>query len=577
LFPSKIWAVYFEYRQADLCGLLPEIRCCVFADLNSGKTERFWFDKLGTKPPIDLSDKILLAHNWAAEYACFKALGWPDPAFPIDTMQETDRLRIVAGRGYRPTSLKNLLHTEKLPAIEEKENMRFLAMEERLNGKYTDQEKKDLLDYCEKDTMALLLLWPAIKKRILSMMPDEESAFYWAFQRAKYVFCCNDMDLAGIPIDRELFYLLKKREPQIHAGLHKKLAGQYGCSDGVTHFKIKGLQEFISNNNLVWPRTRTGLPKTDGDTLKRIKHEYPIMRDFVEIFKTLKKAKIGNLNVYADRCYSKVWPFAQSGSRNSVKKNGIFGAARWMRGLIKPPPGKGMAYLDFGREEILIQAVLAKCPSYLEAYYSDDVHTVNGKNFGLIHDEMPKDDFKAARHLAKTAGFMIQYGGSAFGLSQSLGVLNGEAEGIIRAYQRNYPEIKQWRLRVESAAIAKRYLLSPDGSVLRFRENFNTRAACNFPIQATGAAILRWAQIRLREHGVKMLAPIHDAILFEYPLDCGQQILDLCKREMIAAGKLFLDDYELLVDVEAEVNFPNNFPPGDQKIWDMIMELAGAG
>ena len=104
---------------------------------------------------------------------------------------------------------------------------------------------------------------------------------------------------------------------------------------------------------------------------------------------------------------------------------------------------------------------------------------------------------------------MIQYGGSAYGLSKSLGITRGEADGIIRAYNRNYPEIGAWRQRVESTAVAVRYLLSSDGSVLKFKEYFNSNAACNFPIQATGGAILRLAQINLRAKGVKMLAPIH--------------------------------------------------------------------
>ena len=571
---EEIWAVDFEYRQTDLCGELPEIRCFCAAEMRSGTTIQYWVNELADQPPISMgSQAIILAHNWKAEISCFKVLGWPDPQKPIDTMIEADRVKMTAGAGYRPTSLKRLLEQSKLPAIEEKEEMRELAMENRRSALFAPKERQALLDYCLEDCLALLKLWPKIQDKINSYMPDEETAFFWAYRRAKYVFCCADCDLYGVPVDQGLWDKMISKQPQIHSGLHAKLKEQYGCSDGVAHFKIAGLKQYIQHNQLKWPMTPTGLPKTDEATLDRMAATHPQLIQFADLFKTLRKARAGNLNIHNGRCYSKIWPFAQAGTRNSAKSNFIFAAARWLRGLIKPEPGTGIAYLDYGREEVLIQAVLAQCPAYLRAYYSEDMHTANGKRFGLIVEGMDKASFKAARTLAKTCTFRIQYGGQAVGLSQSLGIPLAKAEQIIRAYRRDFPEIQQWRQRVESTAIAQRYLLSPDGSVLKFNENINPRTACNFPIQATGAAILRWTQIRLREQGIKVLCPVHDAILVEYPLDTKEETLRVCQEEMVTAGKLFLNENKLLVDVENEVTAPDSFPTGNPEIWDMVMEL----
>jgi DNA polymerase-1 len=268
-----VCAIDFEYRQTDLCGELPEIRCFSAVELLSGKEIQVWADKLTGECPIDLQNSIVLAHNWKAEYSCFKALGWPDPAYPIDTMQEADRLRIWADQPYKPSSLKVLLSREQLPAIEEKE-MRSLAMGNKRSFEYSTEERKHLLDYCLEDCQALIKLWPAIKSKIMPYMPSEEAAFYWAYRRAKYVFCCTDCDLAGIPIDRELFDQIVEKQPQIHAGLHRKLHDHYGCSDGVAHFKIKGLKEYISKHALSWPSTPTGKPKTDEETLNRMVARY---------------------------------------------------------------------------------------------------------------------------------------------------------------------------------------------------------------------------------------------------------------------------------------------------------------
>ena len=283
-----VWSHDFEYRARDLTGELPEIRCCCFAEFGTGRTIKLWADELGSQPPIDISNVILMAHNWGAEYLCFKKLGWPDPSYPIDTMIEADRLRIVADEPYRSTSLEALLAAEKCPPIPEKNEMRLLAMEDRRSSDYSGEERRKLLDYCLQDTQALIKIWLAIKQRILTYMPSEEAAFFWAHRRARYVYCCTDMDLSGIPVDEDLFNILVIKQPQIIAGMHERLKDRYGCSDGISHFSIAGLENFIAENNLSWPRTRTGRPKTDEDTLKRIAHEFPIMREFVEIFKTLK-------------------------------------------------------------------------------------------------------------------------------------------------------------------------------------------------------------------------------------------------------------------------------------------------
>ena len=66
-----------------------------------------------------------------------------------------------------------------------------------------------------------------------------------------------------------------------------------------------------------------------------------------------------------------------------------------------------------------------------------------------------------------------------------------------------------------------------------------------------------------------------DAILVEYPLEQEKEIIELCQYEMVEAGKVFLNGYELLVDVEAQVNYPDSFPTGDSRVWDLVMELAG--
>ena len=51
----------------------------------------------------------------------------------------------------------------------------------------------------------------------------------------------------------------------------------------------------------------------------------------------------------------------------------------------------------------------------------------------------------------------------------------------------------------------------------------NVRSLRNWPIQSAGADILRIACILAARHGIKLLAPIHDAVLIEAPETIGSK------------------------------------------------------
>jgi DNA polymerase I-like protein with 3'-5' exonuclease and polymerase domains len=54
---------------------------------------------------------------------------------------------------------------------------------------------------------------------------------------------------------------------------------------------------------------------------------------------------------------------------------------------------------------------------------------------------------------------------------------------------------------------------------LRFRFSVHERSIRNWIVQSTGADILRIACILAARHGIKILAPVHDAVLIEAPIE----------------------------------------------------------
>jgi len=96
----------------------------------------------------------------------------------------------------------------------------------------------------------------------------------------------------------------------------------------------------------------------------------------------------------------------------------------------------------------------------------------------------------------------------------------------------------------------------------------------NFPIQATGAEILRVACILLSENKIKIVAPVHDALMIE----CDEKGAD---KEIEKARKLMCDASEIVLgagnrlktDVDI-VRYPGRYI--DEKgaeTWNLIMRI----
>ena len=72
-------------------------------------------------------------------------------------------------------------------------------------------------------------------------------------------------------------------------------------------------------------------------------------------------------------------------SRNNPKASqALLHRARWWRNLLRPGPGRALAYLDFSSEEFMVQAVLAEDRHAIADYQSGDVYVAWGRTVGLI-------------------------------------------------------------------------------------------------------------------------------------------------------------------------------------------------
>jgi DNA polymerase-1 len=183
---------------------------------------------------------------------------------------------------------------------------------------------------------------------------------------------------------------------------------------------------------------------------------------------------------------------------------------------------------DYSQIELRIMAAFSQDESMMQAFRDGrDIHaTTAAKVFGVPLDSVEPN----MRRKAKEVNFGIIYGISAFGLSQNLNISRTEAQEIIDAYFKEFPNVKTYmdgviaQARtdgyVETILGRRRYLRNINSRNFTMR-GFDERNAVNAPIQGSAADIIKVAMIDI--HGwmtterlqSKMLIQVHDELVFE--------------------------------------------------------------
>src|SRR5262249_8155146 len=106
----------------------------------------------------------------------------------------------------------------------------------------------------------------------------------------------------------------------------------------------------------------------------------------------------------------------------------------------------------------------------------------------------------------------------------------------------------------------------------------NARSIRNWPIQATGADILRISCILAARHGVKLLAPVHDAVLIEAPIERIEADVAVMREIMRRASRIVLNadpkgTHELRTDYTI-IRYPDRYSDKrGAQIWDKVLEV----
>jgi len=567
----KIYAIDFEYFGSD--GEIPNVVCMVVQDLRSGEVIRHWQGDLQNMktPPFETGEDIALVCYFApAEVQSMLAMGWGLDVSIIDLFAEF-RCQTNGNPNVGRKSLVSALQFNGLDHLipEEKDSMRDLILS---GGPWSKGQRSAILAYCEQDVVALGPLLNAMLKRV----PWSGLQLNQVLLRGRYMKAVGAMQHRGIPFDLDLLNTLNANWDAIKLKLIAKVDTQYGVYVNGT-FKEALFETYLSHKQIPWPRLDSGRLALDRDTFSNMSKRYPAVQPLHELRKTLGELKLNKLSVGRDsRNRTILSPFAAKTGRNQPSTTKfVFGPAKWVRGLIKPAGGMALAYCDWSSQEIAIAAALSGDELLWDAYHTGDPYLAFAIAAGLAPPDATKQTHKAIRNRCKAVVLGTNYGMSAYGVAQAAKIHELEAKALLQKHRETYRKFWAWAENNKDRGLLGLKLETCFGWPIQVTAgDVKANTFLNWPMQAHGAEMMRIACILAVERGIKLCAPIHDALLIEAPLDQIDSEVVRLKECMSEASEAVLGGGKVCrVDADI-VRYPDRYmDEHGQEMWDQIMGL----
>ena len=581
-----------DFEFVSVPGERPDVVCGVFHDLDTGQTIRLGGqtaqlarDQLTDRPPYDIGpDTLVVCFVANAEMACHLSLGWPIPKNILDLSPEFKCH--VNGKGI-PRKNQGLIGALQYFGLSSIAPKRKDAMRERImkGWPFTAEELKQILDYCAEDVEMLRLL-------LFKLLPHIDLPI--ALHRGEAVAALARSEHIGVPIDMEIFpQLADKKTWREMRNTMVPLVDVHGIyvrdKTGEWHWNNARFEEVLAAQGINWPRKEdTGKLNLQRKTFESMAKAYSQIEPLRQLRYIRDKLRTIKLSVGLDgRNRTVLWPFSSKTSRTQPKaKHWIFSPSVWLRFLIRPEPGKALAYIDYSSMEFGAAAALSDGhigPSnpMLDLYETGDPYL----NFGKTVDQIARDATRetpgvgAKREQLKVLCLGTQYSMQALTLSTRLGVSYLEAHEMLRLHHGLFSQYWAWSEDWLHHSLDSGMMRTVLGwQCATGISELNGRSIRNWPIQSTCADMFRLAYVWGTRHGLTLIAPVHDAVLLEAPEDRIEADVALMREIMRRASRVILNPtadgtFELRTDAKI-IRYPDRFTdPRGAELWETVLKL----
>lgn len=401
------------------------------------------------------------------------------------------------------------------------------------------------------------------------------------------------MERLRIKIDHDYVRTLLT-EAKAEADVYRKQIVELALSFGFEKFDPQSTQQlsnflFASNTGLnIEPKpdktSAVGSQqyKTDADTLEKLVEEHPdinpillIIVKYRQIEKVIGTYLEGMLN-NCDENQELRYQFKQTGAPTgrftapageasqgygAIPIHGIPSTydekkpkvATALRKAFIAREGYTMVKIDFAGEELRIVTNLSREPAWIKEFSegSGDLHTITAKAF------FGETITKQQRQQGKMANFSLVYGGGTMAIMRATKCTPQEAARRKAAFDKAMPIFNEWVKR-QKALVKKdkgvftafgRWMAVPDVD----SQDKAVVAACeryslNYPIQGSGADIMKMSMVMLykrfykmgwlQDNTVRFLLTVHDELVFEVKHEKLMEVMPVLTEIMCSPAKM---------------------------------------
>lgn len=561
----EIWVIDFEFHAPP--GERPTPLCMVAVNVITREEKRLWGEELHSLSQNFFSspDVLVVAYYASAEVGCFLVLGIEHPTNLLDLYVEFrnrhNGRQLPSGSGLLGAAVAYGLDCI---AASEKTELRDLAIR---GGPYTADEREALLEYCAADVRLTVQLFH-------KMSPGID--FPRALLRGQYMVAVAHMEWTGIPIDTHTRDQLVDGWERIQFDLISEIDHAYGVFEGRS-FRRDRFEKFLICSQIPWPRLESSELRLDDDTFRDMAKRYPIIAPLRELRVSLSQMRLSDLSIGSDgRNRTLLSPFrARTGRNQPSNSRFAFGPAVWLRGLIKPKPGRALAYVDWSQQEFGIAGALSGDRVMLEAYQSGDPYLAFAIQAGAAPPTATKKTHSVIRDQFKSTVLAVQYGMGEESLAARIGQPTARGRQLMGLHREAYPTYWRWSEAAVNYALSQGFIFTVFGWKVLLPESQlpNGRSLMNFPMQANGAEMLRLACIRLTSAGINVCAPVHDAVMIEAGAEQIDDVVVETQRLMRMASADVLSGFELRSDAKI-IRYPDRYmDERGERMWGTVMRL----
>jgi hypothetical protein len=276
--------------------------------------------------------------------------------------------------------------------------MRDLAMR---GAPFTGQERSLLVDYCQTDVDALVRLLPV-------MLPNVDLGR--ALLRGRYMRAAALIEWTGTPIDTCTLTRVRGGWERIQERLVEAINKDFHVYEGRS-FKADRFANYLIEYQIPWPRLDSGALDLSDETFREMSKGYLQIAPLRELRHAMSQLRLNDLAVGMDgrnRCLLSAFR-SKTGRNQPSNSKYIFGPSVWLRGLIKPGPGRAVAYVDYSQQEVGIAAALSGDTAMMHAYNTSDPYLEFARQVGAVPAGATKSSHSEIRERFKSCVLAVQY------------------------------------------------------------------------------------------------------------------------------------------------------------------------